>query len=89
MPMDKRCPRCKQVKPVEAFSHHRGQADGLAVHCRVCKGEIEAAWRTANPRKHALRIQRWRDRHPETYRQQNRDASARLRERQRAAAGAA
>lgn len=33
----KRCPRCKESKPIDSFAHSRAKPDGLQDYCRVCK----------------------------------------------------
>lgn len=37
----KRCLKCDEVKPVEAFSKRRGRADGLDSYCKECNGKRE------------------------------------------------
>lgn len=41
----KRCPRCEEWKPLEAFAPNRAMADGRAAYCRPCKraGERDRA----------------------------------------------
>jgi hypothetical protein len=35
----KRCPRCEDEKPTEAFSRNRAKPDGLSHWCRACNAE--------------------------------------------------
>ena len=37
----KRCPRCKQVKPVKEFDKNRSQYDGLSGYCKICSYEYK------------------------------------------------
>jgi hypothetical protein len=36
----KRCPRCGQTKPLDAFVRNRASRDGLGSYCRPCHNEI-------------------------------------------------
>jgi hypothetical protein len=36
---EKACSRCKEVKPVSAFSNRKLYKDGLEIYCRACKAE--------------------------------------------------
>ena len=38
----KKCPRCKQEKPLAAFQKNRKAPDGLQYHCRLCRKEIDS-----------------------------------------------
>ncbi len=40
----KRCCRCKEEKPFEAFNHCAARPFGLHNHCRVCQKEVRHAW---------------------------------------------
>jgi hypothetical protein len=37
---EKRCPRCEQVRRMEAFSKNRTRRDGRMVYCRDCMKEV-------------------------------------------------
>ena len=39
----KTCSRCKNPKPLDAFSKDAGKSDGLAVHCKTCRSEYRKA----------------------------------------------
>ncbi len=39
----KLCPRCGEVKPLEAFAKHSGRRDGRQVYCKTCRAEIDHA----------------------------------------------
>lgn len=54
----KRCTRCRQEKPLDAFSPNRISKDGRTSHCKACCAEKKQVWRDANPklsRQQALR----------------------------------
>lgn len=36
---EKRCPKCGDVKPIDAFSFSRGTADGRCCYCRTCEAK--------------------------------------------------
>ena len=46
--MRKVCSRCKESKPVEAFSKNRTTADGLTVWCKPCYVEYRKEYKTKN-----------------------------------------
>lgn len=37
---EKRCPRCKTVKPIDDFNENKATKDGHAIYCRVCRREL-------------------------------------------------
>ena len=41
----KRCPKCKEVKPLSDFGVHRQTKSGLNSHCKVCRAAIGRAAR--------------------------------------------
>lgn len=45
----KRCPRCRERKPLDAFGLDRNRRDGHSCYCRPCKREMA---RTDNARRH-------------------------------------
>lgn len=54
----KTCSKCKAEKPESEFSKHSQKKDGLNSWCRSCKGQIDRAYASANPR--AEKIKAWR-----------------------------
>lgn len=42
--MKKRCSKCGQDLPLEAFARHRSTPDGLQYHCRECQKLNNARW---------------------------------------------
>jgi hypothetical protein len=68
-PQDKYCPQCKQTKPANAFSKHKGRYDGLASCCKECQNERGRAYRAANPGKAYEATKRWNEKNPEYHRE--------------------
>jgi hypothetical protein len=48
----KRCSRCGETKPPEAFHRHRGRLDGRQTICATCKAAYNAAYYAANAARH-------------------------------------
>src|SRR5688572_7678099 len=82
--MEKRCSRCKTVKPVDHFGKSKARKDGLHEQCKACRKlyyqanrerEIArmAAWVKANPEKAAEHGRNWRTQNRERYLQLARD----------------
>lgn len=46
---EKVCSRCKNTKPLTAFSPHKGKPDGRQSWCRQCAAEYRRELRRANP----------------------------------------
>jgi hypothetical protein len=42
--LEKQCPDCKQVLPVEMFSKNKSKRNGLHSHCKACDGERRRNW---------------------------------------------
>jgi 5-methylcytosine-specific restriction endonuclease McrA len=62
-PQLKRCSRCHEWKPFEAFSRDKSMADGLRHYCKAC---ISARYRE-NPEPHKKRASEWNKANPEKY----------------------
>lgn len=45
----KRCTKCGEHKPLNAFSKDADKRDGLSTRCKPCKSVEHAAWRAKNP----------------------------------------
>lgn len=43
LPAMKRCPRCNEAKPLDAFGKDKQREDGKTIHCRICKRTLEKA----------------------------------------------
>jgi hypothetical protein len=50
-PGTKRCPRCGEWLPFEAFRENPRARSGLDSWCQVCHVDATRAWRAANPEK--------------------------------------
>lgn len=46
---EKTCPKCKETKPIECFTHSSRSKDGYSTYCRECTAEINRNYRK---RKH-------------------------------------
>jgi hypothetical protein len=44
----KRCKKCGEVKPLDAFSRHKRTKDGRESQCKVCRRDATASWRVEN-----------------------------------------
>ncbi len=64
---EKRCSRCKQVKPASAFSRDVRRASGLQAPCRQCATTQALEWRRRNPERSRATNRRYVERHPERH----------------------
>jgi len=48
MSSTKRCTKCGEVKPLDAFNRHQGKPLGRRSRCRACQREYDRAWRETN-----------------------------------------
>lgn len=55
----KRCPRCGEDKPREAFSKNVAKRDGLFVYCKSCDGLRRAAYNQNNKRRESDRKRKY------------------------------
>lgn len=62
---DKRCGKCKVVKPVGEFQRNRRNSDGLQANCRACMKEINRDWYERNKPKMAGLSRAWAAKNPE------------------------
>jgi hypothetical protein len=44
----KRCARCQDLKPLDAFSRYARTSDGRQSYCKPCACSYRRAWRKAN-----------------------------------------
>lgn len=56
----KRCRKCKETKPLEAFHRDRTKADGRHSHCKECRQK-----RYRGNKKHIENARRWNEENPE------------------------
>lgn len=64
----KRCPKCAQDKPLDAFAKKRTTRDGLQCWCRDCSAAGRAAWVTADPERARAAGSKWAKENPEANR---------------------
>lgn len=48
----KRCSRCGEELPLDAFHRHRGRKDGRQTVCKACKRRTNAEYYSADPTRH-------------------------------------
>ena len=60
--MERKCYRCKQVKPLEDFHRDRSDALGRTHRCKVCDKELNKRYRTNNPQFVTRKRERDRER---------------------------
>lgn len=63
--IEKRCGKCKEIKPVDQFDRHRGRKDGFQTRCRVCMKEINRDWYVRNKSRAAANVKAWAQKYPE------------------------
>lgn len=59
---EKTCAKCREEKPLDAFTNNKTNLDGKASYCRACKNAKHAAWIAGNPeaaRKNRERSLAW------------------------------
>lgn len=67
-PTEKRCPRCGETKPLEAFNRNRSRPSGRQDYCKTCT----RSHRKANREKRRAMQRDWRRRNPDKIRQYRR-----------------
>lgn len=65
----KRCKKCKQLKPVTEFYKEKRVRDGLQAKCRSCESERLAAWNDKHRDKFRELRRNWRKGNPEKVRE--------------------
>lgn len=75
-PIEKTCPRCKQLKPASDYYRNKATRDGLYSRCKVCHCETTSKWSAANKEKVAEIAAAWRQRHPEKAKEVSRKSQA-------------
>jgi hypothetical protein len=59
--MMKICTKCKDLKPLGAFSVRRKSPDGRQSRCKQCDSDLNAEWRAKNPDAARLKNEAYRD----------------------------
>lgn len=67
--MEKRCPKCENMKPVDGFAKNRARHDGLDSYCKLCNKLRQQARHAKNPRSEYFAARRNTD----EYRQYSRN----------------
>ena len=65
---EKRCTKCGEVKPLEAFHRQSGSRDGRRPECKVCNLARQAAARAVDPEANRRRVREWQAANPEKLR---------------------
>jgi len=63
--VSKRCTRCGEEKPLEAFARDGRATDGTRSACRVCCGTYNRQWNRENRKRCNAATVAWRARNPE------------------------
>ncbi|MFJ2073212.1 HNH endonuclease [Streptomyces albidoflavus] len=58
----KTCSRCREAKPLDAFSYRAARADKRQAMCRPCAAEKVSEWRRQNPEQTRKQTRRRRER---------------------------
>lgn len=62
---EKKCHKCKVVKPMEMFYQNKNRSDGHNSACSDCAKAIAAQWRIDNLEKSIENGKKWRKEHPD------------------------
>ena len=57
---EKACCKCKETKPLEAFSYNQRSKDSRQLRCKVCSVEASMAWQRRNRERKAGTMRDWR-----------------------------
>lgn len=63
--LEKRCPKCGQVKVREFFGPDKKRSGGLRTWCKDCHNKCNRKWRAENPEVQKAAIDDWRKRNPD------------------------
>lgn len=80
---EKRCSKCKTVKPVDRFHRDGSRPDGRQPRCKTCQQEAARRWYEANRERTREAGRRWRKANVERVRELKRQWHAANRERER------
>jgi len=59
--MEKRCSKCKEVKPITEFSKKKSNPDGYQSTCKPCSAIYDKQYHSQNHEKHLIRCKKWRE----------------------------
>jgi hypothetical protein len=63
--MTKRCPKCSETKPVDAFGKNRSMKDGLQGWCKACTATNAKKYRKDNRAILTQKLKEWRAANPD------------------------
>ena len=58
--MDRKCRKCKTVKPIEEFAKHKKMKLGYDTICLLCNREASSKWNKENSLQYNIRRNEWR-----------------------------
>ena len=61
----KRCKKCGESKPLDAFYREQGCRDGLRPECKTCNLAARKRWYSANREREIARVKAWQQANPE------------------------
>ena len=67
-PREKRCSKCKLVKPLSEYHKHSGAPDGLRYMCKLCRKKDAAEYYVKDPEARRRASKRYKDMYPESHR---------------------
>lgn len=62
--LSKRCPKCELTKDISEFHKNKSRPGGYCSECKLCVLTRAKRNYNADPEKHRLKVQRWRDANP-------------------------
>ena len=62
--IEKKCPKCREIKPVEKFSY-RKKTNTPTSYCKDCTKKASILWNKANPERRRIIVGRWSKANPE------------------------
>jgi hypothetical protein len=63
----KMCKKCGFNKPLDDYGDNKNNKDGKAIYCKECERQRGIEYRLKNPNKVKESSKKWRQSHPETY----------------------
>lgn len=60
----KTCTKCRESKPLSAFSRNRHAPDGLQWHCKTCMGAVSKRWQQRHPGFFGAYLRAWKQGRP-------------------------
>ncbi|HEX6312004.1 MAG TPA: endonuclease VII domain-containing protein [Acidimicrobiia bacterium] len=81
--MRKRCRRCGETKPLDAYYRDRAARDGHRPECKACTGARRRAWYRANREREIRRVVSWQQRNRDYYNERQREYRRENREAER------